>query len=109
MGCGRNGFSRLAASEHERLALVYTGRLMVYSCGDLSRTSHAPPPHPLQRLGRRLAAEVLPLLLRKLTDGEVHFLLACARSAEGQATDLHLRAARARVLRPTAHRAGGRL
>src|SRR5215211_701756 len=52
-------------------------------------TTRARPPHPLQRLGERLAAEAPRLLLRKLANGEVCLLLAGARSTESYTPDLH--------------------
>ena len=57
-------------------------------CGDAFRTTRALPPHPLQRLGERLAAEALGLL-RKLANGEVRLLLAGARPTESYTLDLH--------------------
>ena len=86
-----NDFSRLAAFERERPVLVYAREPMMHLCFELFRTTHALPPRPLQRLGQRLASEVLRLLLRKLTDGEVCLLLAGARFTEGNPPDLHYR------------------
>src|SRR5918911_1049525 len=65
------------------------------------RTSRALPSHPLQRLGQRLAAEslcLILLLLRKLADGEVRLLLAGTWSAEGYTKDLHLCSTGAKAL-----------
>jgi len=62
------------------------------------RTSRAIPPHSLQYLGQRLATEVPRLLVRKLADGEVRFLLAGTWSAEGYTEDLHLCATEVRLI-----------
>src|SRR5215210_7200138 len=102
--------SRLAAPERGRLALVYARELVMHLCGDAIHASRAPPPHLLQRLGERPALEAPRLLLvRKLADGEVRFLLAGARSTECYAQDLHLCAAGAWTLRPASHLARFRL
>jgi Mannosylglycerate hydrolase MGH1-like glycoside hydrolase domain len=66
------------------------------------------PPHPLQHIGQRLAAEgVLPA--RKLADGNVRLLLAGARLAEGYAAYLHLCLMEAGALRLTSYLALSRL
>jgi hypothetical protein len=57
---------RLALHKSERLALVCARVPMMHFCGGAFRTTCALPTHPLQRLGKRLAAEALRLLLRKL-------------------------------------------
>jgi hypothetical protein len=54
-------------------------------------------PLPLQHLGQRLATEVPLILVRKLANGEIYFLLASARSTERYAQDLHLCATGARL------------
>jgi hypothetical protein len=54
----------------------------MHPCGDAFCTTRAPPPHPLQRHGERLAAQALRFLLRKLANGEVCLLLAGARLTE---------------------------
>src|SRR5215204_6983598 len=78
--------------------------------GDTFPTNRALPPHPLQRLGQRLAAKALRLLLlRKLANGEVRLLLAGASFTEGNPPDLHLCATEARALCLTAHLAGSRV
>src|SRR5215208_7822835 len=98
-----NDFSLLAAPERERLDLVYVRVPMMQLRGRGFRTTCALSPHPLQRLGQRLAAEVPPLLVRKLADGEVCLLLAGTRSTEGHTQDLHLCSTGARALRPALH------
>jgi hypothetical protein len=71
--------------------------------GDTIRTTRALPPNLLQHLGQRLATEVLPILVRKLADGEVRLLLAGTWSTEGYTQDLHLCATRTRTLRLIAY------
>src|SRR5215216_3429389 len=106
-GCGRKDTLRSALHKSERLELVYAREPLMHLCFDLFRTTRALPPHPLQRLGQRLAAEaLLLLLLRKLANGEVCLLLAGARFTEGYTPDLHLCATEAWALRLTAHVAG---
>ena len=68
-------------------------------CGAAFRTTCALPPHPLQRLGERLAAQALSLILSKLTNGEVCLLLAGARPTETYTPDLHDCSTGARALR----------
>ena len=82
---------RLALHKSERLALVCARVLMMHFCGEALRTTCALPTHPLQRLGKRLAAEALGLLLRKLADREVCLLLAGARFTERNPPDLNCR------------------
>src|SRR5215212_973989 len=102
---------RLAVPERKRLGLVYTREPMMHLCCDAFPTTRTLPPHPLQRLGQRLAAKALRLLLllRKLADGEVYLLLAGAPFTEGYAPDLHLCATEARALCLTAHLAASRV
>jgi hypothetical protein len=78
----------LFASARRSVSLTSGGTVM-HLCGDTTLTSRAPPPHPLQRLGKRLAEEVLRLLLCKLANGEVGLLLAGARPTESYTPDLH--------------------
>ena len=94
---------RLALHKSERLYLVYARVPVMHPCFDPFRTTRALPPHPLQRLGQRLAAEALRLLLRKLADGEVCLLLAGARFTEGYTPDLHHRLMETWALRPASH------
>src|SRR5215216_1458855 len=77
--------------------------------GDTIPTDRALPPHSLQRLGQRLAAEALRLLLlRKLANGEVCLLLAGAWFTEGYTPDLHYRPMEAWALRIASHLARSR-
>jgi hypothetical protein len=100
---------RLAVPERKRLGLVYTREPMMHLCGDAFPTTRTFLPHPLQRLGQRLAAEALRfLLLRKLADREVCLLLAGASFTEGYTPDLHRCATEAWALRPVSHLAGSR-
>jgi hypothetical protein len=94
---------RLAIPERERFGLVYARVPVVHLCCNAFRTTRALLPLPLQHLGQRLASEVLPILVRKLADGEVRLLLAGARSTEGYAQDLHLCSTGARTLRVASH------
>jgi hypothetical protein len=76
----------------------------MHLCGDAFCTIRALPTHPLQRLGESLAAKAPRfLLVRKLADGEVCFLLAGTRFTEGYTPDLHLCATKARAVRVDAH------
>jgi hypothetical protein len=100
---------RLALPEREWFGLVYARVPVVNLCCNAFRTTRALPPLPLQHLGQRLATEVPPILVRELAYGEVRFLLAGTRSAEGHAKNLHLRAAGARTLRLSAHLARSQL
>ncbi len=102
---GRDGLepSKLAGPNCGTLGLVHARDPALRLCGSAFPASRALPPHPLQRLGERLAAEALPLLRNEFADGKVRLLLAGARSAEGHAQDLHLRSTGARALRPTSH------
>jgi hypothetical protein len=67
--------------------------------------------HPVEHLAKRFAerfakwltAEVPRLLVRKLANGEVHFLLAGASSTEGHTPDLHHRLMETWALRPASH------
>src|SRR5829696_5597017 len=93
----------------ERLDLVYAREPLMHLRGDTFPTDRALPPHSLQRLGHRLAAEALRLLLRKLANGEVRLLRAGASFTEGNPPDLHLCATEARALCLTAHLAGSRV
>jgi hypothetical protein len=61
------------------------------------------PPHPLQRLGERLTAGALRLLLHKFANGEVRLLLAGARTTESYTPDLHGCWMGTRALRFTSH------
>ena len=61
----------------------------MHPCGDAFCTTRAPPPHPLQRHGERLAAQALRFLLRKLANGEVCLVLAGARLTESYTPHLH--------------------
>src|SRR5215212_638695 len=106
---GGNDFSLLAVPKRERLAFVYARESVMHLCCDAFRTTCALSPHPLQRLGQRLAAEVPPLLVRKLADGEVCLLLAGTRSTEGHTQDLHLCSTGTRTLRVDAYLATSRL
>src|SRR5919112_2755486 len=91
-GCGGNALLKLAGTKSERLDLVYAREPLMHLGGDPFPTARALPPHPLQRLGQRLAAEALRLLLlRKLANGEVCLLLAGTRFTEEYTQDLHLR------------------
>ena len=94
---------RLAGTKSERLDLVYARVPLMHLRGDTFPTTRTLPPHPLQRLGQRLAAEALRLLLRKLADGEVCLLLAGARFTEGYALDLHHCLMETWSLRPASH------
>ena len=80
---------KLAVPKRERLALVYAREPMVHLRCDTIRTTCALPPLPLQHLAQRLVTEVPPILVRKLTYGEVRLLLAGALLAEGDTTDLY--------------------
>jgi hypothetical protein len=83
---------KLAGTKSERLDLVYAREPLMHLRGDTFPTTRTLPPHPLQRLGQRLAAEALRLLLlRKLANGEVRLLLAGASFTEGYTPDLHHR------------------
>src|SRR3712207_3907330 len=75
----------------------------MHLCGDATLTTCALPPHPLQRLGERLTAEALRLLLCKLANGEVCLLLAGARSTESYTPDLHDCSTGARTLCLASH------
>ena len=99
---------RLAGTKSERLDLVYAREPLMHLRGDTFPTDRALPPHPLQRLGQRLAAEALRLLLCKLADGEIYLLLAGTRSTEGYTQDLHLCATGTRTLRVEAYLARSR-
>jgi hypothetical protein len=67
--------------------------------------------HPVEHLAKRFAerfakwltAEVPPLLLRKLSNSEVHLLLAGACSTEGYTPDLHHRLMETWALRPASN------
>src|SRR5215217_3801159 len=108
-GCSGNALLRLAGTKSERLDLVYAREPLMHLRGDTIPTDRALPPHSLQRLGQRLAAEALRLLLlRKLANGEVCLLLAGARFTEGYTPDLHCCATEARALRLAAHLARSR-
>src|SRR5215211_3735890 len=107
-GCGGNALLKLAGTKSERLDLVYAREPLMHLRGDTFPTDRALPPHSLQRLGQRLAAEALRLLLRKLANGEVRLLLAGTRFTEGYTPDLHLRAMGARALRVASHLARSR-
>ena len=77
---------RLAGTKSQRLDLVYAREPLTHLRGDTFPTDRALPPHSLQRLGQRLAAEALRLLLlRKLAYCEVCLLLAGASFTEGYA------------------------
>src|SRR5687767_9589922 len=109
MGCGRKDTLRLTLHKSDGLYLVYARVPVMHPCFDPFRTTRTLPPHSLQRLGQRLAAEALRLLLlRKLAEGEVCLLLAGASFTEGYAPDLHLRATGARALRLASHLARSR-
>src|SRR5215208_2161727 len=97
-GCGGDALLRLVGTKSERLDLVYAREPLMHLGGDTFPTNRALPPHSLQRLGQRLAAEALRLLLRKLANCEVCLLLAGARFTEGNPPDLHLCATEARAL-----------
>jgi hypothetical protein len=99
----------LALPERERFGLIYAREPVWHHRGDTIRTTLALPPLPLQHLGQRLATKVPPILMCKLADEEVRFLLAGTWSAEGHAQDLHLCSAGTRVLRIDAHLARSRL
>src|SRR5215208_6171444 len=58
-GCGGNALLRLAGTKSERLDLVYAREPLMHLRGDTFPTDRALPPHSLQRLGQRLAAEAL--------------------------------------------------
>ena len=73
---------RLAAPKRERPPPVYAREPATYRCGDAFLTIRTLPPYPLQRIGQRLAAEAMRLLLRKLAYDEVRLLLSGARSTE---------------------------
>ena len=104
VGCGGMEPSRLAVARRERPCLVYTREPLMHLCGDAFLTTRAFPPHPIQRLGQLLAAEVLPLLLcNKFADGEVSLLLAGARLAESHTPDLYGCPTRAGTLRLASH------
>ena len=60
-------------------------------------------PFPGLHIGQRLATEVLPILVRKLADGEVRLLLAGTWSTERYTQDLHLCSTRSRTLRVASH------
>jgi hypothetical protein len=106
--CGGLNRWRLAVPERDGLALVYAREPMMHLCGDAFPTTRTLAPHPLQRLGQRLAAEAFRILLRKLANGEVCLLLAGTRPAEGYSQDLYLCATVARILRIDAHLARSR-
>jgi len=55
-GCGAHALLRLAGTKSERLDLVYAREPPMHLRGDTFPTYRALPPHPLQRLGERLAA-----------------------------------------------------
>src|SRR5215211_8038099 len=102
-GCGGNALLKLAGTKSERLDLVYAREPLMHLRGDTFPTDRALPPPSLQRLGQRLAAEALRLLLRKLANGEVRLLLAGTRFTEGYTPDLHLRLMETWALRPASH------
>src|SRR5215203_4705174 len=77
------------------IALLSLASAMMQSVG--SRSLH------IQDLAQPLATEAPPILVRKLADGEVCFLLVGTWSAERYTPNLHLRTTEARVLRPASH------
>ncbi len=56
-----------------------------------NRASSPDPPRPIQHPDERLVAAEAPGMVRKFAYGEVRFLLASTRPAEGNAPDLHHR------------------
>src|SRR5215213_6479072 len=107
--CGGMNRWRLALPERERFGLIYAREPVRHRRADTIHTTRALLPLPLQHLGQRLDMEVPPILVRKLTDGEVRLLLAGTWSAEGYTQDLHLCATGARTLRVDAYLARSRL
>jgi hypothetical protein len=99
---------KLVLLERERFGLVYSRDPVRHLCCDPFRTTRALLPLPLQHLGQRLATEALRILLRKLADGEVCFLLVGTRSTESYTQDLHLCATGATALRRASHLARSR-
>jgi len=100
---------RLALPERERFGLVYRREPVRHRRDDTICTTRALPPLPLQHLGQRLAVEVPYLLVRKLADGEIYFLLAGTWLTKGYTQDLHLCATGTRILRVDAYLATSRL
>ena len=100
---------RLDLPERERFGLVYAREPVWHRRGDTIRTTRALLPLPLQHLGQRLATEVLPILVRKLADGEIYLLLVGTWYTEGHTQDLHLYATWTRTLGVDAHLARSRL
>jgi hypothetical protein len=94
---------RLAVPERERFGLVYAREPVRHRRGNNISTTRTLPPLPLQHLTQRLTVEVPHLLVRKLADGEIYFLLAGTRLTEGYTQDLHLCSTETRSLRLTAY------
>src|SRR5215211_3401246 len=108
-GCSGNALLRLAGTKSERLDLVYAREPLMHLCFNTFPTDRALPPHSLQRLGHRLAAEARRLLLRTLANCEVCLLLASAWSTEAYTPDLYYRPMEAWALGLTSHLAKVRL
>jgi hypothetical protein len=66
---------RLALRERQRFGFVYAREPMVHLCCDAFLTTRVLPSLSLQHLSQWFATEALLLLMRKLADGEIYFLL----------------------------------
>jgi hypothetical protein len=100
---------RLATPKREKFGLAQAREPVLQLCSNAVSAISALPLLPLQHLGQGLATEVVPILARKLADGEIYLLLAGTRFAESYTQDLHLCDTRTRILRLTAHLARSRL